>query len=189
MSIQEKDAEWRLSLYRSAACPTTCKSARLSKMQILARDKGAYEIKLKDTTIHVGESLTIGDYQLPGPGEYEVGGVMAEATGSCARLYVEDVTIGYLAKRGHKLTDQELEELGPIDILFFPLGADALAPKTALEILAQIEAPLMIPLATSPVLLEEFCTAHGHCENQTGPLKITRSQLPTEGSRVITFVP
>ncbi len=156
-------------------------------MQIVARPNGQCEIRLKDLTITLGDNVTIGDFALTGPGEYEVGGVMAEASPTATRFFAEDLTLGHLGSRTKKLSDEELEQLGSVDVLFFPLGEESLAPKDASVLLAQIEAPIMIPLAASAADIEAFCQQQTSCERLSGPLKLSRSQLPTEGSRIIVF--
>lgn len=156
-------------------------------MQIVAQPQGPFDIRLKDLVISVGRELRIGDFLIPGPGEYEVGGVMAEASSTATRFYAEDLACVHLGARTSKLTDEELEQLGAVDVLFFPLGEEGLSPKDATALLAQIEAPIMIPLAASVGAIDAFCKEQGNCERQAGPLKLSRSQLPSEGSRVIVF--
>lgn len=156
-------------------------------MQIVARPNGEYDLRLKELTISVGHDLKIGDFALSGPGEYEVGGVMAEAGPTATRFYAEDLAIVHIGSRTKKLSDEELEQLGAVDVLFFPLGADSLAPKDATALLAQIEAPIMIPFAATNDDIDAFCKEQASCERQSGPLKLSRSQLPEEGSRIIVF--
>lgn len=156
-------------------------------MQVTAKDPGKLELKLRDVAIVIGDDIVIGTYPLTGPGEYEVGGVMAEITESIARLFAEDLTIGILRTPKEKLTNKELEELGAVDVFVVPIGEGGLSPKEALGIMNQVEAPIMLPRAAASDDIETLCKSEVTCERQSGPFKLTKSALPTEGTRIIVF--
>lgn len=158
-------------------------------MQVIAKD-GHNELELRTTkaSIRVGKTITIGDYVLPGPGEYEVQGVMADVNGTVVRLDASEMVIGYVAPDAEgKLADRDLEELGAADIVCLRIGEQGFSAKEAAALIAQIEAPMVIPVATNSEAVTELCGSGVVCEVQSGTLKVTRAQLPEEGTQVITF--
>ena len=148
---------------------------------------GQFELKTRDTVVTIGPALAIGDYVLTGPGEYEVAGVMAEITPRMARFVVEDFRIGYLMPGLKKLADQELEQLGPVDLLFFSAGGDGLRAKELVALVGAIEAPIAIPLLEDAAQVETFTADLPQAELVTSPFKLTRSQLPDEGYKIFVF--
>lgn len=160
-------------------------------IQILPQSDGSFELRTKETPIVLDHTVTIGPMTLPGDGEYEVGGIMVDISGGITRLETADLTLGHLAPRTTKLTDHELEQLGPIDVLFFSLaGTDHTLPvKEAVALIGQVEAPLMIPLVADSGLLEDFCKSVGSCERVKGSQKLTKNSLPTDGARVFVIEP
>jgi L-ascorbate metabolism protein UlaG (beta-lactamase superfamily) len=105
-------------------------------------------------------SITAG-LTLTRPGEYEfhdllVTGVRSfhdgergEARGENVIFAVEmeGVHICHLGDLGHLLTDDQLSELGPIDVLLVPVGGQTtLTPAEASEVVAQVSPKLVIPM-------------------------------------------
>lgn len=156
-------------------------------MQIVRGGNLEFELRSKDTTVTLNHSIKIGDFEITTPGEYEVAGVMVEASAASARIHIEDFVVGRVAPRSAILSDQELEELGAVDIIFFTIGDGHLPTKEATKLIAQVEASLAIPLATAEGDLTELCATDVSCDEQTGPLKLSRLNLPVEGTRVIVF--
>lgn len=158
-------------------------------MQISQRSPGHFELKTRDTLLTLNQEVTIGDYQIPGPGEYEVAGVMAEVTVHATRILADDLRIGFLTSGLKKLSDLELEQLGSFDLLFAsvnPGGSEPLPAKDFLGLVSQFEVPLVIPI------LSEAETRQAYQElpqvrRQTGPLKLTSNQLPEEGTEIVIF--
>jgi hypothetical protein len=158
-------------------------------MQITHRSAGQFELKSREAVVGLGRSITIGEYQIPGPGEYEVAGVMVEESAHTTRIVVDDFKIGFLGSGSKKLSAEELEQLGSVDILFVVVdGADseAFSPKEFATLLGQFEAPIAIPIITDERVKQAFRELP-KIEVQSGPLKITHSQLPEEGTQILLF--
>ncbi|MBI4059328.1 MBL fold metallo-hydrolase [Candidatus Microgenomates bacterium] len=98
---------------------------------------------------------------LRGPGEYEIAGVSIngiktwhdESLGSergTNTVYVIDVDgvkVAHLGDLGHKLTEEQLAEIGDVDILLIPAGGYyTIEPSVAAEVVAQIEPKVVIPM-------------------------------------------
>lgn len=143
-----------------------------------------------------GEPFTVSD-----PGEYEVKGVFvhgfqdkSESAGEIERpviyrLVVEGMSIGFLGQLKRAITDEEIEQLGDIDILLLPVGGgDVLGSKAASETIARIEPRVVVPLhydipgiKTKLESVDIFCKALGVCKRQdANKLKISKKDLPAE---------
>lgn len=99
---------------------------------------------------------------IEGPGEYEVkevyiqgihswhdekeGAVRGENT--IYTIETEDLKLCHLGDFGQKeLTDEQLEEIGEVDILMIPIGGvSTISAKEALKIMSQIEPKITIPM-------------------------------------------
>ena len=105
-------------------------------------------------------SITAG-LTLTRPGEYEfhdllVTGIRTfhdgEAGGSRGEnmvfaVEIDGVHICHLGDLGHLLTDEQLTELGPVDVLLVPVGGETtLTPAEAAEVVAQIGPKIVIPM-------------------------------------------
>lgn len=158
-------------------------------MQVIAKNgPGELELRLSKVSVRVSDTIMIGDYVLPGPGEYEVQGVMADVNPTVVRLDAGEMVIGYVAPNADgKLDDHDLEELGAVDLVCLRVGEQGFSTKDAAALIAQIDAPLVIPVATDSEAVTALCGSGVSCDVQEGVYKITRSQLPTEGTQVITF--
>jgi len=158
-------------------------------MQVLAKNgPGELELRMAKVSVRVGDQITIGEYVLPGPGEYEVQGVMADVNPTVVRLDAGEMVIGYVAPDATgKLDDHDLEELGAVDMVCLRIGDQGFSTKDAAALIAQIDAPLVIPIARDSEAVTALCASGVACDVQEGVFKITRSQLPDGGTQVITF--
>jgi L-ascorbate metabolism protein UlaG (beta-lactamase superfamily) len=107
-------------------------------------------------TRSIGAGLT-----LTRPGEYEfhdllVTGVRAYHDGSRGAergenmifaVEVDGVHICHLGDLGHLLTEEQVAELGPIDVLLVPVGGTTtVTPAEATEVVSQLSPKLVIPM-------------------------------------------
>lgn len=146
------------------------------------------ELKSRDLVVKLDGAVTVGTYALPGPGEYEVGGVMANQTNLLTRLEMEDLVLAVLAPGVSALSDTQIEQIGAIDVLFFHIDPNGgLSPKHVQTLVTQVEAPLVIPIPAEGVDVMGYCTKDMRCETIPAPYKLTRSQLPIDGSKVVVF--
>ena len=141
------------------------------------------------------------------PGEYEVKGIfvysihapLAEKGMTDHKIFrfeVEGVHLAHLGALNRALTDDELKELGSVDILMIPAGGGrVLSPKLASEVIEQLEPRVVIPMVHSVEGLKEnlgtadaFCKALGVCLRETtGKYKVTKRDLPDEDMLVMTL--
>jgi len=99
--------------------------------------------------------------QIRTPGEYEIGGTLVTGIASFHdnkkgevrgknTIYViemDGITLCHLGDLGHPLESRLIEEIGDIGILFLPVGEASTIPiDTAMEIIRQLEPPIVIPM-------------------------------------------
>ena len=105
-------------------------------------------------------SITAG-LTLTRPGEYEhrnllVTGVRTFHDGDRGKqrgenvvfaVEIDGVHVCHLGDLGHLLTEEELAELGPIDVLLVPVGGNfTISPAEAAEVVAQVNPKIVIPM-------------------------------------------
>jgi L-ascorbate metabolism protein UlaG (beta-lactamase superfamily) len=105
-------------------------------------------------------SITAG-LMLTRPGEYEYHGVLATGVRTfhdgqrgaergeniVFAVEVDGVHIGHLGDLGHLLTEEQLSELGPVDVLLVPVGGNfSISPAEAAEVVAQVSPKIVIPM-------------------------------------------
>ena len=99
---------------------------------------------------------------IKGPGEYEKSGIQIVGTNSfhdneqgakrgLNTIYVikmEEITLCHLGDLGqHELTDEQIEVIGGVDILFVPVGGTyTIDGKQAIAIVKQIEPKIIVPM-------------------------------------------
>lgn len=141
-------------------------------------------------------------FVVDGPGEYEVGGVMingvrtyrdGEKGASRGRntvyvIHLDDFTFCHLGALGHRLSTQQLEEIGSIDVLLVP-ASSALPADKVTEVISEIEPRLVIPMYDEPAHLEKL--AHELALKEWTPqekITVTAASLPPEGAEMYVMV-
>jgi L-ascorbate metabolism protein UlaG (beta-lactamase superfamily) len=152
------------------------------------------------------DSLPTG-HVLRGPGEYEVAGVLIAgvatsrqpdrgATNTAYVLRFDDLAVCHLGHLRQPLTDNQVEELGSIDVLMVPAGGDGLTPAQAAEVVAQLEPMLVIPMSyrvngagEGMESVDHFCREMGVKEVTPEPkLNVSRGSLG-QTVRVVVLEP
>jgi L-ascorbate metabolism protein UlaG (beta-lactamase superfamily) len=144
------------------------------------------------------------------PGEYEIKGAMIigvetfhnDQNGveggkniSC-RIEIDNISMAHLGDIGHILTDEQLEKIGNIDILFIPIGGKhTLNAQKAVEVINQIEPRIVIPmhykLPNSKIAeldgLDKFIKELGVAPKNEEKFKINKKDLPQEGMDLVVL--
>lgn len=143
-----------------------------------------------------------------GPGEFEVKDVFVYSISARTkgdektkgmenllfRIEAEDMRLAHLGAIDRPLTDDELSQLENIDILMLPVGGGrVLSPKTAAEVLGEIEPRIVIPMTHAIENMkeklagvEDFCKALGACKSERMQrYKVTRKDLPEEDMMMV----
>lgn len=149
-------------------------------------------------------------FLIEGPGEYEIKGVSVQGIPAfhdnsqgkerggmtIYTIGAEEMRLCHLGDLGQKeLTDEQVEEIGEIDILFVPVGGHPLDAKAASEIINQIESRIVIPMhynlpgiKPENETLDKFLKVMG--VEKTEPqekLTIKQKDLPEEETKVIVM--
>lgn len=158
-----------------------------------------------NNTENGGEAFTV-----RGPGEYEKSGVQIvgissfhDATQGSERglntIYVikfEDIKFCHLGDLGqNELTDEQIEMIGNVDILFVPIGGVyTIDGKQAVGIVKQIEPKIIIPMHYKvpglSINLESpasFLKEIGIKPEEVDTYRINAKSLPTEEMKLIMF--
>jgi L-ascorbate metabolism protein UlaG (beta-lactamase superfamily) len=89
--------------------------------------------------------------EVSGPGEFEVRGVSVRGlpTGptTIMRIEVDDVCVAALGRLDRQLTEEEVDQLGRVDVLAIPVGGvDALGAVAATKVVNAIAPAIVVPV-------------------------------------------
>ena len=148
---------------------------------------------------HADVAAVAGDPRVVnGPGEYEVKGVLISGVATAMEpvkgpintayvLRIEDVTVCHLGDISARLTREQVEEIGEVDVLLVPVGgANTLDPPAASQVIAQIEPSVVVPMhyradgstASELLPLDQFMRETGTKEFTAEPkLTVSRGSL------------
>ncbi len=149
-------------------------------------------------------------FVITSPGEYEVKGVFvygnlfwhdksegAERGSNIAYcIEAEGISLAHLGDLGHTLSDEQIEKLDGIDILFVPVGGKwTLSASEAVKIINAIEPRIVIPmhykipgLKVDVETVDKFLKEMGASKAEKLPkLKISKKDLPQEETKVIVL--
>lgn len=140
-------------------------------------------------------------------GEYDIKGIAVHGTESfhdnqsgkekgtniIYRIEVEDISISHLGDLGHVLDNKQLELLQGTDILLIPVGGKyTLDAKKAVEVIAQVEPRIVIPMHYKVDGLkidldgvDKFVKEIGIKPREEEKLKISKKDLPVENMELI----
>ena len=160
---------------------------------------------------HPGHSYTQGIGGNPklvgGPGEYEISNVLIigvttfhDKNGGSERgkntvylIEIDDIAVCHLGDLGHTLTDEQIEELGNVDVLMVPVGGvSTINAAKAAEVVRQLEPNIVIPMHyKTPSLkrvlepVETFLKEIGaHNITPQPKISLTKTSLPL-GTQVV----
>jgi L-ascorbate metabolism protein UlaG (beta-lactamase superfamily) len=141
-------------------------------------------------------------FLLDGPGEYEVHGVLVNGVrtfrddqkgtqrgpNTCFVYELDGLHAVHLGDIGHSLNEDALGEIGAVDVVCLPLGGALTASKAA-EVVAQLEAKLIVPMSANGSFDAELSRfLHEMGVQRTEPvarLAVTISSIPQEATIVL----
>lgn len=145
------------------------------------------------------------------PGEYEVQGISVfgvktahDANGGVERganfvfsVLIDNVKVCHLGDLGHELTQEQIKEIGSVDVLLVPVGGVfTIDPKVAVKTIHTLEPSYVIPMHyktdkhNADVFgelntLEEFLKEYGAEVKPEAKLSVTKERLPEETEMVV----
>ncbi|MBI4185863.1 MBL fold metallo-hydrolase [Candidatus Berkelbacteria bacterium] len=152
-------------------------------MQLTYSQDGSLSLKAKQTTVVVDGEFKIGDLKLPGPGEYEAGGVFAEIQPDIAHFHLEEMVIVYLEHSKRSVTEAELEHLENVDVLMVAIDSAAKDElQTVTKLIKEIDPKVVVLVGmTDPTA---FAKVDGETPEVVTTLKLMPADLPAEGRTV-----
>ncbi len=153
-----------------------------------------------------------GAFIVRGPGEYEIKGVFIQGFSSyhdnaegkergmntVFLINMEELRVCHLGDLGQvKLTEEQLDSIGDVDILMIPVGGKyTIDSQAAVEIISQIEPKIIIPMHYKVEGLKidlddpkKFVKAIGLKPEEVENLKINKKTLPQEEVKLVMFKP
>ena len=139
-------------------------------------------------------------FVLDSPGEYEVHQVLVTGVrtfrdekhgeergfNTCFVYELDGLHVAHLGELGHVLTEDELGELGTVDVVCVPIGG-SLPTARAAEVVTQLDANLVVPMELDGAgEMDRFLHEMSVQNVQPTPkLQVTHSSLPTETTVVL----
>jgi L-ascorbate metabolism protein UlaG (beta-lactamase superfamily) len=137
------------------------------------------------------------------PGEYETKGVYfvgipsfrnpkdseKQEENTVFRIECNGMRLCHLGHLGTKLTPEQLEQIGDVDVLFVPVGGQgSIDAKKAKEVMEQIEPRVTIPMLYDEESLAAFMKEMGSVNaERLDVFTAKRSELPEEMSKVVVL--
>ncbi|MFA4846039.1 MAG: MBL fold metallo-hydrolase [Patescibacteria group bacterium] len=112
------------------------------------------------------------------------------------RIEAEGMCLAHLGALDRALTDEELQELGNVDVLMIPVGGGrVMNAGVAAEVISQIEPRVVIPMthavagATEALAtVDAFCKSFGACRREEmNKYKFTQKDLPEEEMVIVNL--
>jgi L-ascorbate metabolism protein UlaG (beta-lactamase superfamily) len=145
--------------------------------------------------------------EIAGPGEFEVRGVTVTGmdTGegrTIMTVEIDDVRVVSVGRLDRQLTEEEIDALGHVDVLFAPVGGgDALAPAAATKLVSALSPAVVVPVRyrspASPgsgdyepvdTFAREMGLAEGSYQSQP-KLQLNGAMSGADDSRVVVLEP
>ncbi len=153
------------------------------------------------------EAVAAGAFVIEHPGEYEVKGIPIYGTPASHekpepkdyhknvifQFTVDDMRIAHLGGLDKPLTDDQLAQLGEVDVLMIPVGGgDVLSAQAAADLVSRMEPRIVIPmhhkmkdLALSAGAVEPFVKEVGAKTIETDKWKVLKKDLPQEETFIV----
>lgn len=140
-------------------------------------------------------------FLIKGPGEYEIKGIFIQGIESpknhreALTIYTiefRQLRICYLGNFGQKtLSSDQLEKIGPVDVLIIPIGKD-LSPKEIQKIISQVEPKMVVPIEQktkkSKIKLKDFLKEMGAKEiEEKEKIVLKKPELKEEGIDIVVL--
>lgn len=161
-------------------------------MQIRYSGKDKFNIKTGQSLIRLGVECAVDDFSIPGPGEYEKGGVsiigIANDNNTIYVIRAEEINLCYLGRIVKEVSQNVVKEIGDVDVLFLPLGEEGtLEVKKAVDLLSAIDPRVVIPMLYAD--LSDFKKSEGITDGETETFKFKKSDLPEEERKIVILKP
>lgn len=160
---------------------------------------------------HNAVAAAEGAFVIEHPGEYEVKGIPVYGMPALHekkegkdyhrnvmyQFLVDDVRVVHLGGLKDDLTDEQLAQIGEVDVLMVPVGGgDVLTAAAAADLVSRIEPRIVVPmhykvkgLALAAGCLEPFLKEAGAKAEEADKLKLLKKDLPQDETKIIVLTP
>lgn len=128
-------------------------------MEVTYLGRNAFKIKGKTASVTLETNVSVEDFKIIGPGEYEIREVsvigVADVKATIYVVEVDGLRVAYLATAFEKLTEDQMEEMGSVDILLISVDENNI--KSAVACVKQIDPWVVVPtLGSTEAFLKEM---------------------------------
>jgi len=169
---------------------TDADSSNSEKLKNVQADVLTFSTAKAETKVKILNQVGQPPFGFDLPGEYEVGGinifgVEAGEDNTCFIYLVEGMKVAHLGKLKTDLSDEQIEKINGIDVLFVPIGgAETIEVKKALNVISQIDPKIVIPMyyqAEDDQAVSEFAKEEGVTQaERKEQIKILAKDLPVD---------
>jgi L-ascorbate metabolism protein UlaG (beta-lactamase superfamily) len=160
---------------------------------------------------HNNVAAVSGAFLIEHPGEYEVKGVPIYGIpalhekkepkdyhkNTMFHFLIDDVRLVHLGGLREPLTDEQLAQLGEVDVLMIPVGGgDVLSASAAADLVSRMEPRIVIPthwkskgLTLQAGGVEPFIKEVGAKVTETEKLKLAKKDLPQDETQIVILKP
>lgn len=110
-------------------------------------------------------------------------------------LHVDGMNVVHLGDLGHELSAQEIQRIGPVDVVFIPVGGHfTIDAQTAEKVIADLKPKVVVPMHFKtnkcgfPIASLEDFIGSKEIKKHEGEAEITKETLPASTS-IYVFVP
>jgi L-ascorbate metabolism protein UlaG (beta-lactamase superfamily) len=128
---------------------------------------------------------------------HDVNGGVERGSNTVFSILIDNIKVCHLGDLGHELTQEQLAEIGTVDVLICPVGGVfTIDPKTAVKTIHALEPSYVIPMHYQTTkhnkdvfgelaTLEEFLKEYGAEVTPEAKLNVTKERLPEETELVV----
>ena len=134
------------------------------------------------------EAAGEGAFLVEHPGEYEVKGIPIYGIPSSSKntmyhFLIDDVRVVHLGGLDKPLTDEQLAQIGEVDVLIIPVGGgDVLTASAAADLVTQMEPRIAIPMHGATAA---FVKELGAKTIESEKWKVTKKDLPQDETFIV----
>lgn len=155
-------------------------------MKIKKQDQNHWTIETQNTKITIDGGVTIRDFKIPGPGEFEIDEVEVEASEGIYLIDVEDATVAVVSENKKDFSDKDYKMISNSDILFIPVaGKNTMPTKTALKVISDCDPSYVIPIFYDD--LSSLEKEEGMKIETQEELKVTKNDMSEEERKVVAL--
>jgi hypothetical protein len=144
-----------------------------------------FKVRGKRVSILISpQAAKIGDYEIGGPGEYEVNSVDVEVLNGISLFQIDEMTLVYFGDtKLSEISDEQLEKINGADILMIATGGQSFKPESISQVINQAEPKIVVIGGDKNI--NEIGKLEGITPKRLDELKVAPGTLSQEELKVI----